>query len=110
MQPHTRVRESGVERRRSISPEFAEQVENGAGPNNARVAEWKIAHRAHELLELARGAGDFGFMERVVRPRSELIHQQSIVAEQEQLHRHEALELKLESDVARDLFRLVEDV
>ena len=84
---HERIRERGVERGRCFSePRFAEQVRDRGGPHHFRRAERQIADRAHHLFELAREAGDLGGVERVVRPRGQLVHEERPVFEQKHLH------------------------
>src|SRR5476649_513832 len=98
MQANARVREGRFEMWRAAVPQIAEQIEDRAGPEHARVSEGQVAHRAHELLELARRAGDLGLVKGVVGARRELVHEQAPIAEQEQLDGEDALEPELQRD------------
>src|SRR6516164_331309 len=94
MQANARPREGTLEWRRAVvlEPELAEQVVNRTGSQRTRVAERQVAHRAHDLLELARRARYFGFMEGVVRSRRQFVHEKHIVVEHEHLDGENSLQ------------------
>src|SRR5262249_9226738 len=103
MQANARLRQCGLERRRPVLPELAEQIEDRARPEHGRVAKRQVAHGANDLLELARRARDFGLVIRVVRPRRKLVDEERPVREQEHLDRENALEREALGDAACDL-------
>ena len=113
MNANSRLRERRLESRRAVLPELAEQIEDRARPQHARVAERQIAHRANELLELTRRARDFGLVKRVVRTRRELVDEQRSVARAGTSRRREfpraancsAMPRAISSACARDVVR-----
>src|SRR5262245_6881527 len=106
MQADPRLRQRRLEWRRSMLPQLTEQIADGAGPENSRVAERQIADRSHDLLELTRRARDLRLVIRVVGARRKLVDEQRSVREQEYLDRENPLERERFRDAARDLVRL----
>src|SRR3954452_6082852 len=108
MNANAGMRQHRVESRRSAFPELAEQVEDRAGPQRRRVSEGQVADGSHQLFELARGAGDFRLVKRIVRPRRQLVHQYAAVAQQKHLDGQNTLEAERLRDAARNRLRLLE--
>src|SRR5512146_95758 len=73
-------------------PQVAEEIVDRARAERARLSQRQVAHRADELLELARRAGDLGLVKRVVRTRRQLVDEQAVVAEEKQLDGENALQ------------------
>src|ERR1041385_6559373 len=94
MQANAGAREGALERRLAVvvEPEIAEEIVNRPRAKRARVAKGQIAHRAHDLLELARRARDLGLVKGVVRSRRELVDENLVVADDEHLDRQDSLE------------------
>src|SRR5689334_21981154 len=100
-----------TQRRREVGcavalPQVSEQIHDRGGTRRLSDAEGQVAHRTHELLELARGAGQLGGVIRVVWTRRELVHEQSSVAREEHLHGEDPLEREAYGDRTRELARL----
>src|SRR5690349_20646346 len=75
VETNPRLAQHALERRISVLPEIAEEVDDRCGAKDGGVAERKVADRSNELLELARRTRCFGLVKGVVRSRSQLVHQ-----------------------------------
>ena len=77
--------ECGVPAGLAVGPEVAQQVDHGRGHDQVGRAQRQTAEGAHLLLELAGDAGLDRQMPRVVRPRGDLVDQQTALGRQEEL-------------------------
>jgi hypothetical protein len=84
-------------------PEVAEQVHDRGRTDDTGVAQWEVANRARELLELAGGAGALAGVIRVVRARCELVHEEVAGGGEEQLHRDHAMQADRFGDSTSDV-------
>ena len=82
-------------------PQVAEQIYHDSRPQERRRPKRQAADRTQLLFKLAGQTGVKRIMPRVVRPRSEFVYEQLIIARQKELHRDEANDIK----IIRDIFR-----
>src|ERR1700734_1713792 len=98
MKPHTRHFQRGIEVRnlcRTIRPKpnLSKQINDRCRLNDLHTTERQITNRTSELLKLTRHAGALTRVVAVVRPRSQLIHEQLPILRAEHLNRQDALKL-----------------
>src|SRR3954471_17468907 len=105
MKSNAGLPKNALEARCTTSPQITKKVHDGRGAYHAGVAERLIAYCAHELLELAGRAGNLRLVKRVMRTRSELVHEQPLIAGDEHLHGEQPFDGELRCDAARDLRR-----